>query len=317
MNLNRKNCLILVLIFCVASNKAISVIGVVNRFVPSVEGEVWEKEFKITSSDENFVAMIQMRALAIYQVNFRIDEVNDDYSLRCIYYHPPNDSVYNIKQDREKHEVTINDGDFILFSLTSNVHLEASHITVDYDPRKNSNKTFPIGGFSGKIVITVDTIGLADNSWYRTEIKLNQNTSSFDFILDTFTAINAEIRPIGYGAKVNLVVNSSIQSNGSFQISTNSKYANFSSMVILPGTEQEQTFFLYNDLGDALAEVPISVGLQNDSAVIFGKITVYFLQKGTPVSADFGYNLIEIVVLMIFMIKLRFLKLGRKAAKNR
>ncbi|MHA2294021.1 MAG: hypothetical protein ACXACK_17820 [Candidatus Hodarchaeales archaeon] len=297
MNLTRRYCLFLVLVFCVASYKVISVTGVGYSFVPSVEGEVWEKEIKITSSEERFVGFIQMRALAIYQIKISIDEVNDDYCLRVRYEHPPNHSVYNIRQDRESHEVMINDGEFILFALTSNVYLEASSIIVDYDPRKNSNKTFPTGGFSGKIVITVDTIGLADNSWYRSEVKLSQNTSSYNFRLDAFIVTNANIKKIGYGAKVKLVVNSSIQSNGSFNISTNSKYANFSSMVILPGTEQEQIFFLYNDLGDALADVPISVELQNDSAVAFGKITVYFLQQGSPVSADFEFNLLELVIL--------------------
>ncbi|MHA2227090.1 MAG: hypothetical protein ACXAC8_17880 [Candidatus Hodarchaeales archaeon] len=143
---------------------------------------------------------------------------------------------------------------------------------------------------------------------------MSQNTSSYNFRLDAFIVTNANIKKIGYGAKVKLVVNSSIQSNGSFNISTNSKYANFSSMVILPGTEQEQIFFLYNDLGDALADVPISVELQNDSAVAFGKITVYFLQQGSPVSADFEFNLLELVILMIFIIKLRFLKGKRKVS---
>ncbi len=270
-------------------------------FIPQNEGETWQGEFTLTSSKPRHSTLIQMRAFSRYNVSISITETVNRYNLTCWYNSPPFHSV-NDQWNNTPIKNIFKDGETLSFSLTADVHMECSEVIVRFDSHLNS-EGIPAEGLTGTIWIYVETLGLADNSWYRTEICLNQTIPSFTFELYASIWVDAHETPIGRGAKIKLVVNSSHQSTSDLRV-YGSGATNMTSMEISPGTLQKQVFELYNDHGDYASDVPITVELQNTSAEGYGNLSVIFLEKGTPVRMGFGYEFILNVCGLIAIITL-------------
>ena len=306
---NRLKILLLVcflIFFCITEPRI--VIGEVARFIPTSEGEVWEETFKIPSIDEYFASMIQMRVSAVFNVTINIDNTFRSHNLTCRYTTPI--PLINNQGEKSK-EFVICDGQTGSFLLESAIHLEVAHISVRYNPNENDG-TFPQGGFSGMIQVEVLSLGHADNSWYHTFIRLDENTSGFNFSLDTFIKRDAEIRSIGKGARVMLVLTISSNSTGIVSVNTSSIYTDFSAMTISPGSVNNQTFSLTNDMGDAIGIVTFVVTSENASAVIVGELTVFFLQEGSHTGMNFGPPTVGFVFFLLVVMLAKKIRKRKK-----
>ena len=304
--------ILIVLVGLIVFNKPLLVTAS-DHFVPKSEGEVWEKEIKLTPEKQSYVVLIQMRAFAQYHVSVSIDRFSDisvdisaSYIFKCRYSTRAEPKINN-EPFGERGELFFHDGESISFLLNSTVHLIVNTIKVAFNDF-HSTKEFPTEGFHGKITIKMVSLGMTDNSWYRTVIKLNQTIPAFTFSLGG-VIYDTDALDIGYGAKAQIHVSSSLESTSSISINTSEftqlrNYSDFSYMEINPGGDQHQDFTLYNSQGDMQGDVTFSVELINHSAKFIGNLTVYFLQRALYFP-NFGLNVFTMTFAIVILLLLK------------